>query len=97
MPGKGGDDKGPALLSSRDAGLLEPPERPQGSPASSSVWREPSNEYSGLISLRMDWFDLLAVQGTLKNLLQLLPEESQGRGAWRAAVYGVAQSRTRLK
>ena len=28
------------LLSSRDAGLLEPPERPQGSPASSSVWRE---------------------------------------------------------
>ena len=30
----------------------------------------PSNEYSGLISIRMDWFDLLAVQGTLKNLLQ---------------------------
>ena len=30
----------------------------------------PSNEYSGLISLRMDWLDLLAVQGTLKNLLQ---------------------------
>ena len=29
-----------------------------------------SNEYSGLISFRMDWFDLLAVQGTLKNLLQ---------------------------
>ena len=29
----------------------------------------PSNEYSGLISLRMDWLDLLAVQGTLKNLL----------------------------
>ena len=29
----------------------------------------PSNEYSGLISFRMDWFDLLAVQGTLKNLL----------------------------
>ena len=28
-----------------------------------------SNEYSGLISLRIDWFDLLAVQGTLKNLL----------------------------
>ena len=28
------------VLSSRDAGLLEPPERPQGSPASSSVWRE---------------------------------------------------------
>ena len=30
----------------------------------------PFNEYSGLISFRMDWFDLLAVQGTLKSLLQ---------------------------
>ena len=30
----------------------------------------PSNEYSGLISFRMDWFDLLIVQGTLKSLLQ---------------------------
>ena len=30
----------------------------------------PSNEYSGLISFRFDWFDLLAVQGTLKSLLQ---------------------------
>ena len=30
----------------------------------------PSNEYSGLISFRMDWFDLLAVQGTRKSLLQ---------------------------
>ena len=29
----------------------------------------PSNEYSGLISFRMDWLDLLVVQGTLKNLL----------------------------
>ena len=29
-----------------------------------------SNEYSGLISFRMDWLDLLAVQGTLKSLLQ---------------------------
>ena len=29
----------------------------------------PSNEYSGLISFRMDWFDLLAVQETLKGLL----------------------------
>ena len=35
-------------------------------------WRfsiSPSGEYSGLISLRIDWFDLLAVQGTLKSLL----------------------------
>ena len=30
----------------------------------------PSNEYSGLLSFRMDWLDLLAVQGTLKSLLQ---------------------------
>ena len=30
----------------------------------------PSSEYSGLISLRMDWLDLLAIQGTLKSLLQ---------------------------
>ena len=30
----------------------------------------PSNEYSGLISSRTDWFDTLAVQGTLKSLLQ---------------------------
>ena len=35
---------------------------------SSSI--SPSNEYSGLISFRMDWFHLLAVQGTLKSLLQ---------------------------
>ena len=32
----------------------------------------PSSEYSGLISFRIDWFDLLAVQGTLKSLLQPL-------------------------
>ena len=30
----------------------------------------PSNEYSGMISFRMDWFDLLAVQGALKSLIQ---------------------------
>ena len=30
----------------------------------------PSNEYSGLISLRIDWLDILSVQGTLKSLLQ---------------------------
>ena len=35
---------------------------------SSSI--SPSNDYSGLITLRMDWFDLLAVQGTLESLLQ---------------------------
>ena len=35
-----------------------------------SLSLSPSNEYSGLISFRMDWFDLLAVQETLKSLLQ---------------------------
>ena len=34
------------------------------------LYISPSNEYSGLISFRIDWFDLLAVQGTLKTLLQ---------------------------
>ena len=38
----------------------------------------PSNEYSGLISFRTDWFDLLAVQWTLKSLLQ--------RHSWKASV-----------
>ena len=37
---------------------------------STSFSISPSNEYSGLISFRMDWLDLLAVQGTLKSLLQ---------------------------
>ena len=36
----------------------------------SSFSISPSNEYSGLISFMIDWFDLLAVQGTLKSLLQ---------------------------
>jgi len=37
----------------------------------------PSNEYSGLISFRMDWLDLLAVQGTLKSLLQHHSQKDQ--------------------
>ena len=36
----------------------------------------PSNEHSGLISFRMDWFDLLAVRGTLKSLLQYHSSEA---------------------
>ena len=36
----------------------------------------PSNEYSGLISFRLDWLDLLAVQGTLKRLLQHYSSEA---------------------
>ena len=38
--------------------------------AASVLAISPSNEYSGSISFRIDWFDLLAVQGTLKSLLQ---------------------------
>ena len=37
----------------------------------------PSNEYSGLISFRMDWLDLLAVQGTLKSLLHPIVKRHQ--------------------
>ena len=36
----------------------------------------PTNEYSGLISFRIDWFDLLAVQGTLKSLFQYLSSKA---------------------
>ena len=42
----------------------------QSSGASFSFSISPSSEYSGLISFRMNWLDLLAVQGTLKSLLQ---------------------------
>ena len=45
----------------------------------------PSNEYSGLISLRIDWFDLLAVQGTLKSLLQ--HHNSKASILWRSAFF----------
>ena len=41
-----------------------------GQSISFSFSLSPSNEYSGLISFRMDWFNLLAVQGTPKSLLQ---------------------------
>ena len=43
----------------------------------------PSNEYSWLISFRIDWFDLLAIQETLKSLLQLY---------WQTAVQGTLKS-----
>ena len=47
----------------------------------------PSNEYSGLISFRMDWFDLLAVQGTLKSLLQ--HHSSKASILWHSAFFMV--------
>ena len=45
----------------------------------------PSNEYSGLISFRMDWLDLLAVQGALKSLLQ--HHSSKESILWHSALY----------
>ena len=47
-----------------------------------SVNINPSNEYLGLISSRMDWLDLLSVQGTLKSLLQ--HHSSKASILWRA-------------
>ena len=47
----------------------------------------PSNEYSGLISFRIDWFDLLEVQGTLKSLLQ--HHSSKASTLWCSAFFVV--------
>ena len=49
----------------------------------------PSNEYSGLISFRMNWLDLLAVQGTLKSLHH---HSSKASILWRSAVFTVQLS-----
>ena len=50
----------------------------------------PYNEYSGLISFRMDWLDLLAVQGTLESLLQ--HHNSKASILWRSAFFLVQLS-----
>ena len=50
----------------------------------------PSNEYSGLISFRIDWFDLLAVEGTLKSLLQHYSLKASI--LWRSALFRVQLS-----
>ena len=49
-----------------------------------------SNEHPGLISFRMDWLDLLAVQGTLKSLLQ--HHSSKASALWRSAFFTVQLS-----
>ena len=49
-----------------------------------------SNEYSGLISFRVDWFDLLSVQGTLRSLLQ--HHNSKASILWRSAFFIVQLS-----
>ena len=55
---------------------------------SSSFSISPSNEYSGLMSFRMDWLDLLAVQGTLKSLLQ---HHSSKASTLRCSVFFIVQ------
>ena len=50
----------------------------------------PSNEYSGLISFRIDWLDLLAIQGTLKSLLQ--HHSSKASILWRSVFFIVQLS-----
>ena len=65
----------------------------------------PSNEYSGLISFRIDWFDLLAVQGNLKSLLQhhssktsVLHGNAKRCGYFgRQQFHGAAKSQTQLR
>ena len=51
----------------------------------------PSNEYSGLISFRINWFDLLAVQGTLKSLLQ--HHSSKASIPQRSAIFNLKDSK----
>ena len=60
----------------------------EGGPGGSSI--SPSNEYSRLISFRIDWFDLLAVQGTLKSLLQ--PHSLKASILWLSAFFMVQLS-----
>ena len=55
----------------------------------------PSNEYSGLISFRMDWLDLLAVQGTLKSLLHTTVQKHQFFGT-QLSSYSNSHIHTRL-
>ena len=58
--------------------------------SSFSLSISPSNEHSGLISFRMDWLDLLAVQGTLKSLLQ--NHGSKASILWRSSFFTVQLS-----
>ena len=53
-----------------------------------SISISPSNEYSGLISFRMDWFHLLAVQQTLKSLLQ---HHSSKASIWQHSAFVMVQ------
>ena len=70
----------PAFNLSQHQGLLQ---GIRSSHQMANYWRfsiSPSNEYSGLISFRIDWLDLFAVQGTLKSLLQHEFQSSNSSG-----------------
>ena len=58
--------------------------------SSFSLSISPSNEHPGLVSFRMDWLDLLAVQGTLRSLLQ--HHSSKASILWRSAFFTVQLS-----
>ena len=68
--------------------LFTPSDQNTGISASASVL--PVNERSGLISLKIDWFDLLAVQGTLRSLLQ--HHSSKSSILWRSTFFVVQHS-----
>jgi len=87
----------PALNLSQHQGL---PMSQLFTPVGSKYWSfrfsiSPSNEYSGLISFRIEWFDVLAVQGTLKSLLQL--QSSKASIIWYSALSIVQFSLFRTK
>ena len=54
------------------------------------LYHQPSSEYLGLIFFRIDWFDLLAIQGTLKNLLQ--HDNSKASILWHSTFFMVQLS-----
>ena len=80
----------PALNLSQDQGLFQWVSSLHQVYWSLSFSISPSNEYSGLISFRMDWLDLLAVQGTLKSLLQ--HHSSKASILWHSAFFIVQLS-----
>ena len=75
-------------------GVAPPARRPWpgalGRGVAPPVGNSPSNEYSELISFRIDWFDLFAIQGTLKNLLQ--HHSSKASILWHSAFFMVQLS-----
>ena len=80
----------PAFSLSKHRGLFQETALQIRWPKDWSFSISPSNEYSGLISFRIDWFDLLAVQGTLKSLLQ--HHSSKASILWLSAFFMVQLS-----